>query len=54
MFWVTAATVAVVLFGLAWWSSGRARPGRIEHHQPGRDELYQTMRDSQRGSDGVG
>jgi hypothetical protein len=54
MFWIIAAAVTAVLFGFAWWSSGRARPGRIEHHQPSRDELYQTMRDSQRGSDGVG
>jgi hypothetical protein len=28
MFWVIAAVVIVVLFALAWWSSGRARPGR--------------------------
>ncbi|WP_296606102.1 hypothetical protein [Nocardioides sp.] len=30
MFWLIVLAVAVVLFGLAWWSSGRAkgRPGR--------------------------
>jgi hypothetical protein len=26
-FWIIGAAVVVVLFGLAWWSSGRARPG---------------------------
>ena len=55
MFWVIGAVVlAVGLFGLAWWSSGRAKPGGIQHHQAGSRELYQAMRDSQRGSDGVG
>ena len=55
MFWfIGAVALAVVLFGLAWWSSGRAKPGGIQHHQAGRGELYQAMRDSQRGSDGAG
>jgi hypothetical protein len=55
MFWFIGAVVlAVGLFGLAWWSSGRAKPGGISHHQAGSRELYQAMRDSQRGSDGVG
>lgn len=30
MFWLIAGVVALVLFALAWWTSGRAkgRPGR--------------------------
>lgn len=55
MEWLIGAVVlGVVLLGLAWWSSGRAKPGGLRHHQAGRDELYQAMRDGQRGSDGVG
>jgi hypothetical protein len=27
MFWLIAAAVALVLFALAWWSSGRTRKG---------------------------
>ena len=27
MFWLIAAAVALVLFALAWWTSGRARDG---------------------------
>jgi hypothetical protein len=26
-FWIIGAAVAVVLLALAWWSSGRVRPG---------------------------
>ena len=26
-FWIIGAAVVVVLFALAWWTSGRARPG---------------------------
>jgi hypothetical protein len=26
MFWLLAAAVVVVLFALAWWSSGRSKP----------------------------
>ena len=53
MFWILAAAVAAVLFALAWWSSGRARPGGIEHHQPSTHELYQAIRDN-RPPDGGG
>ena len=53
MFWIVAAAVAAVLFALAWWSSGRAKPGGIEHHQPTTQELYQVIRDH-RPSDGGG
>jgi hypothetical protein len=53
MFWLVTGAVAVVLFALAWWSSGRAKPGRIEHHQPTTQELYQVIRDH-RPSDGGG
>ena len=53
MFWIVAAAVAVVLFALAWWSSGRARPSGIEPHQPTTQELYQVIRDH-RPSDGGG
>jgi hypothetical protein len=27
MFWVISAAVVVVLFALAWWTSGRAKAG---------------------------
>ncbi|MBZ5737584.1 hypothetical protein [Nocardioides mangrovi] len=27
MFWLVAGAVALVLFALAWWTSGRARKG---------------------------
>jgi len=53
MFWIVAAAVAAVLFALAWWSSGRARPGGLEHHQPSTNELYQVIRDN-RPFDGGG
>jgi len=53
MFWIVAAAVAAVLFALAWWSSGRARPGGIEHHQPSTHELCQAIRDN-RSPDGGG
>lgn len=33
MFWIIAAVVVVVLFALAWWTSGRAR-GRARVGQP--------------------
>ncbi len=34
LFWLIAGVVALVLFALAWWSSGRARakPGRADAH----------------------
>lgn len=53
MFWLVTAAVAAVLFALAWWSSGRAKPGGVEHHQPTTQELYQAIRDH-RPSDGGG
>ena len=30
LFWIIAALVVVVGFALAWWSSGRAKPGRTD------------------------
>lgn len=55
VFWLICAGVVVALFALAWWSSGRAKPGGIAHHQASRDELYQVMRDNRpEGGTGIG
>lgn len=51
MFWFVSAAVVVVLSVLAWWSSGRAKPGGIDRHEPGRDAYYQVIQD-QRPTDG--
>jgi len=32
-FWVITAVIVVVLAALAWWSSGRAKPGRRDPKQ---------------------
>jgi hypothetical protein len=32
-FWIVAGAGCVVLFALAWWSSGRAKGHRIEGHR---------------------
>jgi hypothetical protein len=32
-FWIVAGAVCVVLFALAWWSSGRARKHPIDGHR---------------------
>lgn len=54
MFWLVTGAVAVVLFALAWWSSGRAKPGGIGHHQPTTQELYQVIRDNRPPEGGGG
>ncbi len=35
MSWIVAAAVVIVLAALAWWSSGRSKPGAVPPGRPG-------------------
>ncbi|MEP9361968.1 hypothetical protein ABLE68_03310 [Nocardioides sp. CN2-186] len=59
MFWLIAAAVLVVLFALAWWTSGRTRrgvdAGSLRRNRGAIDGNINTVQDPGRaGSGGAG
>ena len=59
MFWLIAAAVALVLFAVAWWSSGRTRKGvdanTLRRNRGAIDGNVNTVHDPGRsGPGGVG
>lgn len=35
MFWIVTAAAVIVLAALAWWGSGRSKPGAVPPGSPG-------------------
>ena len=61
MFWLVAAAVIVVLFALAWWTSGRAKPmgkrrtpGAIDTEQEAMAQMQQHRMGPTLGGNGLG
>ena len=47
-FWIVAGAVCVVLFALAWWTSGRSKRAAIDPHRALlRSEAYQRSQETQ-------